>query len=299
MYFATNPPRLTLPSEIAEEFEQLSAAPPLHLFALVDCAIDEAFFKDRYQRGLPRQSLYADTSLSALGAAAPHLLSAPESEEAREEWLRQLFAVCEGKPMISIIASVLNADDLTRHFSPYLIAMTSDAIEWPVRWADTRVLPVLLDALDEQQRSHLLSPMTRWWAPSRKGNLTSWDGTVNEPSPAAFRKLPVSDDVFAPLVDEAEADAVLAGLYDTQPDLLVLDPAECHASIARHLKIADDNGIHAAPSRQHFSALALLLKDDFTQQPAMVELLRRTRRGANYRDEIASLPDYFGQVAGR
>ncbi|MYM72669.1 DUF4123 domain-containing protein [Duganella sp. FT134W] len=300
MYFATNPPRLTLPSEIAEEFEQLNEASPLHLFALVDCAFDEAFFNERYQRGLPRQSLYADTGLSALGAAAPHLLSAPEGEEAREEWLRQLFAACEGKPMISIIASVLNAAELVRHLRPYLIARTPDTVEWPVRWGDTRVLPALLDTLDEAQCSHLLSSLARWWSPGRAGELLSWQGASILPLPADFDKLPISDDVFAALVDISEADTILARLYDSQPDLLAAySPAECHARVMRNLCIANANSIQEAPAREHFSVLALILVDDFTQQPAMGDLLTRMRQGAHYNDEIAALPDTFWQMVER
>jgi hypothetical protein len=300
MYFATNPPRLTLPSEIAEEFEQLNTASTLHLFALVDCAFDEAFFNERYQRGLPRQSLYADTGLSALGAAAPHLLSAPEGEEAREEWLRQLFAACEGKPMISIMASLLSVDELERHFAPYLIARTTDTLEWPIRWGDTRVLPALLETLDESQRSYLLSPLARWWSPGRDGGLLSWEGGTKKPSVAGIDKLPISDDVFANLVDLSEADAVLARLYDSQPDLLAMaSPAECHARVTRHLRVASINNIHSAPAREHFSALALLLKEDFIKEPAMAELLARARQGANYIDEVASLPAEFWEAGAR
>jgi hypothetical protein len=300
MYFATNPPRLTLPSEIAEEFEQLNEASPLHLFALVDCAFDEAFFNERYQRGLPRQSLYADTGLSALGAAAPHLLSAPEGEEAREEWLRQLFAACEGKPMISIMASVLSADELICHLRPYLIGRTPDKVEWPIRWGDTRVLPALLDTLEEWQHSHLLSPVARWWSPGRDGGLLKWPGSLIQPSPTDFDKLPISDDVFAALVDLSEADAILARLHDSQPDLLAAgSPAECHARVARNLRVASANGLHAAPFREHFSALALILSDNFTQQPTMADLLQRLRQGANYSNEIAALPATFWQAVER
>jgi hypothetical protein len=93
---------------------------------------------------------------------------------------------------------------------------------------------------------------------------------------------------------------VLANLYDSQPDLFRADsPAQCHARVERHLRLASANGIHAAPAREQFSALALLLADDFTQQAAMAELLRRTRQGADYNDEIGALPDEFWQAAER
>ena len=97
MYFATNPPLGTLPAQIAREYQDLRHANPaavVHLFALVDCAFDETFICARYRRTLPTQSLYAAISLQALGAAAPHLLTAPDGAAEQEAWLSHVFACC-------------------------------------------------------------------------------------------------------------------------------------------------------------------------------------------------------------
>jgi hypothetical protein len=293
----------TLPAEIAQEFAELRATQPggsLHLLALVDCAFDEEFLDNRYRRTQPPQSLYDNTALQQFGAAAPHLLTSPEGEGESLAWLTHLFASCGNKPMLSIIASSLDADELARHMRPYLIAMTHDTVEWPVRWGDTRVLPALLAALTESQRSHFLGPVARWWSPARDGGLLRWDGADELPGPTAFDKLPLGDEVFASLVDTAEADAVLASLYDSQPDLFhTCSPAECHSRVVRHLHVASCNGILAASAREHFSALALLLNDDFTQHEALVRLLMRTREGADYKQELAALPDEFWRVTER
>jgi hypothetical protein len=196
--------------------------------------------------------------------------------------------------MLSIIASPLSAGELVRHMRPYLVAMTHDTVEWPVRWGDTRVLPALLAALTESQRSHFLGPVSRWWAPARDGALLRWYGNAEHPAPAGFEKLPLSDEVFTNLVDAAEADSVLSRLYDSQPDLFYADsPAECHSRIERHLEVASASGIQAAPARYHFGALALILIDGFVLHPAMAELLHRTRQGADYNREVAALPDEF------
>ena len=86
-------------------------------------------------------------------------------------------------------------------------------------------------------------------------------------------------------------------LHDVQPDLFHSGtPAQCHARVARHLLVANASGIEAAGQRQHFSALALMLADDFTAHPAMASLLRRTRQGANYLSELDTLPDDFWQA---
>lgn len=303
MYFATNLPMPTLPSEIAQEFGELRATQPggsLHLLALVDCAFDEEFLDNRYRRSKPPRSLYDNTALQQFGAAAPHLLTSPEGEGESLVWLTHLFASCGNKPMLSILASWLSADELVRHMRPYMIAMTHDTVEWPVRWGDTRVLPALLAALTESQRKHFLGPVARWWSPARDGCLLRWNGIAEKPAPAGFEKLPLSDEAFTTLVDAAEADSVLSGLYDSQPDLFYLDnPAECHSRIERHLEIASANGIQAAPARHHFGALALILVDGFVRHPAMAELLHRTRQGADYSREVAALPDEFWHAVER
>jgi hypothetical protein len=300
MYFATDPVHASLPLLIAQEFLALRSAHadmPLHLFALVDGAFDEPLIAVRERKRLPLHSLYANTALQAMGAAAPHLFSAAADAEPAA-WLLPLFDACAGKPMLSIIASTLSADALQRHMRPYLIARTPDSMEWPVRWGDTRVLPALIDALTAFQRSHLLRPMPGWWSVARDGSLRNWQGAAAlEPSPAGFDQLPLSDAAFVLLVDAAEADAVLANLHDTQPDLLRQhSPARCHARVARHLALASVNGIDASGARQHFSALALNLADDFTMHPAMATLLQRTRQGADYLTEIGALPDDFWQA---
>ena len=307
MFFAVNPPLDTLPAQIAQEFaalcEELRNTQPrlsLRLYALVDGAFDEDFFSARFPRTSVPLSLYADTGLQSLGMAAPHLLAAPDGQDEAQAWLGHLFSTANGKPMVSIIASPLSIEELALHMRPYLVAMTPDTVEWPIRWGDTRVLPELLKTLPETQRDHLLAPVRCWWSAGREGEMLRWEGAAVSPAPAGFDKLPLSDENFAALVDAAEADSVLANIYDSQPDLLQANsPAECHGRVARHLELASENGIDAAPARQHFSALALILADDFTQQPDMAELLRRTRQGARYRDELVALPDRFWRAADR
>ncbi len=301
MYFAIDTPDASCPALIAQQLLTLRASDegaPLHLLALVDGAFDEAFFTERYRNRLPRQSLYAQTSLQSFGNASPHLLAAPVGDKEQAAWLQRLFETCAGKPMLSIIASTLDVAALAQHLRPYLIAITPDTVEWPVRWGDTRILPALLAALTPAQHSHLLSPVYRWWSVRRDGGLISWQGAGDiQPAAAGFDKLPLSDTAFAALVDAAEADAVLANLHDAQPDLFHSgSPGECHARVARHLTLASASGIEAAGPRQHFSALALMLADDFASHPAMASLLRRTRQGANYLTEIDTLPKDFWQA---
>lgn len=300
MYFAIEATHASLPASICQELSAICSThidKPLHLFALVDGAFDEAVITDRNRTRLSRHSLYEKTPLEAFGAAAPHLFAAPIVAGEQLQWLEQLFAACAGKPMLSVIASALSAEALQQHLRPYLMAQTPDGMEWPVRWGDTRVMPELMQATDESHSTHLLSPLYRWWSVHRDGTLLSWQGAgASVLARPAFDKLPLNDMAFGRLVDAAEADAVLANLYDSQPDVLQRHrPTDCHARVAQHLVRASQHRIEAAPDRQHFCILALCLTDDFAKHPAMAALLQNTRQGLDYSSEVATLPPSFWQ----
>lgn len=302
MYFAIEPAHASVPLQISQaliELRHVHIDTPLHVFALIDGAFDEQLLtKGRWSR-LPKYSLYDGTALHTLEAATPHLLTAPATSDEQSAWLHGIFVACAGKPMLSILASASPAVALVDHLRPYLVARTPDSLEWPVRWGDTRVLPNLMDTLEPARREHLLSPFLCWWSVARDGALSCWQGAAYlEPTPADFDKLPLSDAAFGRLVDLAEADAVLANIHDTQSDVLRKHRAlDCHARVARHLAIASAIGISSAGARQHFSVLSLCLTDDFTEHPAMAELLQRIRQGTDYRDAIGTLPASFWQEA--
>ena len=303
MYFAVEPTHPDLPQQIGRALAEVRGVKgdrPLYVYALADGVFDETLLNKRPFSRLSKHSLYDGMSLQEFGHAAPHLLALPDEPSELDDCLKNTSGACSGKPMLSFMASCLSADSLRSHLSPYLVARTEDGTEWPIRWADTRVLPGLLDALDAKQRAHLLSPLYTWWSIDRQGTLGAWTGTADpSPAPADFDALPLSDGVFAHLVDLGEADAILANIHDVQPDVVQQHrPSECHARVVKHFLIADQHGISAAGAVQHFCTLGLLLAEDFTRHPAMATLLQRTLKGSDYASEIKALPACFWLEAG-
>ena len=303
MYFAIDPALPDLQNQIVQSLTGLykdcvDASP--YVFALIDGVFDEQLLARRGWSRQTKYSLYEGTDLEEFGAAAPHLLEAPVEIDERERWLREIISACEGKPMLSFLASVLSAPELCLHFRPYLIARSEDLTEWPLRWADTRVLPEILAVIKPEYCEQLMSPLHAWWSIRRDGSLVVWKGTTaSQRSPVGFDKIPLSDREFSELVDRAEADAVLANIHDTHTDLLRrYTPSECHARVAEHLLVASEHGIHAASARQHFSMLALSLNESFARHPAMATLLQRTQQGGDYASGIGTLPDAFWQETG-
>jgi hypothetical protein len=302
MYFAVNPTSPTLPAQIAQEIESLRTQhedAPFHVIALVDGAFDEQFFKSYPRSRWPRQSLYANTSLQSLGIAAPQLTTFNGQPAGLTKWLENLFSNCSGKPMLSIIASAIDAESLQQHLHPYLVCRTEDTVEWPVRWGDTRILPGLLDSLSEVQRKQMFSPIHSWWTANREGGELKWVGGGDKcPVSSEFDKWPMAESNFVALVDLSEPDAILSGIHTNQADLLQdHNPVHAHWAVSRCLKVATAHNIEAAHARQHFSVLALMFPDSFTEHPAMAEALNRIRDGHDYFSEIDELPTDFWDAA--
>jgi len=303
MYFATNPwpPGMTerMLATLKQSCDQ--ATNPGYTYVLLDAGFDQALPTAFPWRRHIERTLYDDTPLTGLKAVAPLLLSLPSAPEKQFTWFNELAESCTGKPMLSLIHSATPAPALATHFRPYLRARTEDSLEWPVRWADTRVLPALLAAMTPRERTHLLAPLHIWVTVDRQGEMMQWPGQGNpHPEPVDFDCWPLDDARFSRLLDAAEADAVIGSLHDTQPDLFdARPPAANHACVERHLAIATQNAIAGAGARRHFAMLALCLKDDFSTHPALQHLLKRTRAGANYQTEVAALPAEFWEQCAK
>ncbi|PKO86145.1 MAG: hypothetical protein CVU18_16440 [Betaproteobacteria bacterium HGW-Betaproteobacteria-12] len=272
MYFAVNPWKPGLPERflaILAELREQTAGASLHGYVLIDGGFDQALLTALLWRSYVERSLYDDMRLAGLKFVAPHLIRLPDDPEKQLGWLQRLADACAGKPMISFLASAVPAERLATHFRPYLLAGTEDSLEWPVRWADTRVLPGLIAALTPEERRHLLSPLYVWMAVSRQGDLIEWRGEGNpQPEPADFDCWPLNEARFGQLVTEAEADAVLSQIDDRRPDLLTNgNPADMHAIIARRLALATQHQIIGAPNRLYFAMLGLIHGPSFIEIP--------------------------------
>jgi len=274
---------------------------PVYSYILLDASFDQNLLAAFPWRQHIEGGLYDDTRLTGLKAVAPHLLGLPDEPEKQLTWLKELVASCSGKPMLSVLSSAIPAQVLITHIRPYLFARTEDSLEWPVRWADTRVLPVLISALTPAERRHLMAPIHAWSCLDRSGEMLEWSGeSLPSPVPADFDCWPLDDARFSHLVAEAEADGIIGALYDTQPDLFDMQEAAAnHACVKKHLAIASQFGIDGAGARRHFAMLALMLIDEFTEHPAMQAILKGISEGADYATEVASLPAEFWQQTER
>lgn len=303
MYFAVSPwpkgatERLLSRLQALRERAQVSVYNYILLDASFDQNLPTAFPWRQHVEG----TLYDDTRLAELKAVAPHLLRLPDNPEKQLTWINELAKACAGKPMLSVLCSAVPAEELIAHFRAYLQARTEDSLEWPVRWADARVLPILITSLTSAECTHFMAPIHAWSCLDRSGEILEWSGDgLPNPAPPDFDCWPLDDARFSHLVAEAEADAIIGALHDTHPDLFdELEPAMAHAIVKNSLPLANLYCLESAGSRQHFAMLALMLDEKFAEHPAMQAVLNKSRKGGDYAVEIAALPAEFWQQTER
>ena len=298
MYFAVDPAKPGVPERILATLCQLREQHPsakIYCYLLVDASFERALTSSFPWRLMLEGSLYDGMRLEGLKEVAPHLLRLPDDPDRQLAWLQQLLAVCTGKPMLSILFSAIPASSLRAHFLPYLLARTDDSMEWPVRWADTRVLPGLIATLVPDERQHLLSPLFIWMAIDRQGDVIQWAGDGNQqPESADFDCWPLDDGRFSQLVAMAEADAVLSQIDDRRPDLLANGrSAELHARVSRQLVLATRHRIDGAADRLHFALLGLMHAPSLLDDSLIRSTLKQIEQGGDYRQQLAQLPENF------
>ena len=296
MFFAVDPWSADAISSLAKQVIARHQEEHVYPILLIDGAFDASFFEKAAWRGAKRTSLYAGTSLAESGTVGLWLIELDSAAEKIEASLMALNQSVGAKPMWSLLVSAVNVADLSKHLKSFLFARTADGIDWPVRWGDARVLPNLLAKLKEEERNHLMHPLHAWCHLNRRGMVQVHEGGGHAELPAStsWAIWELDDARFHALVDEGEADHIIACIEDVRPDLLKsCSQSQVHQRVQACLKLADKGGISAAPQRQALAMLGLILDECFMRHSAFVKLLDNTRRGCSYEQELRALPDVF------
>ncbi|UXY15132.1 DUF4123 domain-containing protein [Chitiniphilus purpureus] len=152
----------------------------------------------------------------------------------------QLLEQTCGQPSLSFLASPLSAEQLQQHFAHYAdVTILPERTRYLLRYADTRILPQLLLALDAPQQAELLAPIHTWWYFDRAGQIQSITGS----NQARIARQGLT-------LGEAQSGALLDSSY---PDTLAHSLRQMH-SLAGHLP-AQPAALHALSQRLYREAL--------------------------------------------
>ena len=195
--------------------------------------------------------------------------------------------------MLSFVATPMPGIELADSLKQLAIARTADNTRWPLRFADTRVLPVLLAELRAAHNEPaFLANLPAWWWPGRDGSLEGRFADSGKRPPMQMEEvddeLPMDDPCFARMMDAAQADGVIDRLYQACPDLLQgHHPHEIHARVDAALTLLSQKGLDASSLQLRWAALCLA----FPAPPDSTAILQETLARATTIDDLMKLID--------
>ena len=145
------------------------------VYALIDGALHRAAFTrvqefGRVQSVIPIGGVVAKSDLSVL----PFLIDLSAMRIMRRDRLiADLSAWALEYSAVTWMESRLPIATLAEQLAIRLEAEVQQSMSVLLRFADARVLPVLHDTLDAEQRIQFFSCVTNWWFVSRRGELQS------------------------------------------------------------------------------------------------------------------------------
>jgi len=229
MYFAIDP---TNPAEVSDKLVEIVSESHVPNWTAV---IDSAFDYGRGQCDFPGspEALYACDDLDAMLEVSPFLVPLmTESPAMLKEQLLGLTRHCGGRPMFSVVASSCNAAELKPNWQKCARVMTDDGQRMLLRFADTRVLPVLSEVIRHESWAALTHELNQWWYIDRAGRLEHVP-VVDSGSAPVF-PLAVGKREINQLLERGEPDSVIDALSVEAPEIL---PASNKAAFFEQIKL--------------------------------------------------------------
>jgi hypothetical protein len=288
MYFASDASHTT--TVCTALIEKIRAQPELNWFALIDGAFDHG----RPGLSLPneRYSLYDCDGLSDLLAASPFLivLTAHDEERLRLE-LATLVRHKKERPMLSFIGTSASASTVNENFRLFANAATDDDQEFLLRFADTRVLPGLPEALRQAYWDGMTCLLSDWMIIGRDGKTQALPLNANR---APFKdRFQLSPSEFAHLVSNSEPDAVLDAIAESNPEALPEGSrAAIYDKVVASCSFAQRHKVRAFPDLVALAYLALLNDGKGLRDPKLSDMLLRSQWTAG--SLINELADFVG-----
>ena len=208
------------------------------IYALVDGVHNEAFYRKLEKLGCLRyQPLYATAPSADEETLGLGPILVQYSEEYRKQW-DALLDMTNGLPALSIVVSPEPIDRFAARLIPWCV-VNADDYTVALSFADTRILPSLVDALDVKQRGEFLGRATRWTYPGRDATWLELTLQPEQALPPA-EKVALTAQQVAALMAASEADNIAYQMnqYIGKP-LAGYTPFDAHLMIAQWLQVAD------------------------------------------------------------
>ncbi|KHK52917.1 hypothetical protein PI87_19280 [Ralstonia sp. A12] len=265
--------------------QTMDSLPDAHWLALIDGVFDHGL--KPFAAPVPTSPLYGpESTLHELASASPYLLPVGRRSGVDSRALIAALGIhCQGRPMLSFLASWQPADHLVRLWQPCLHPVAADeGSRYLLRFADTRVLPVLPGAMNPAAWAQLTAPLLRWSYVDRAGALeTLWQAESHvEPATYPSHQLVLPQGDIDRMVDAAMPDAVLDLMDRLSPGSLPdTDRAKTYRLVAQACALAGAHGVDATADIVQLATVSLATNGSGLREQALLALLGDARRAPN------------------
>ena len=271
--------------------QRIDGAPDVHWSALVDGVFDHE--GKPFAAPVQRYPLYGDIgALRELVPASPYLLPLDGiAGVERRDLLAALGTHCQGRPMLSFVASWQSAERLAELWQPCLQPVVADDdTPYLLRFADTRVLSALPVVLSQGGWDRLTAPLVQWHLVNREGALGMLPLTEPRAETQAYRDEPLrlSQEELDRMVDAAIPDAVLDLMY-REALLPEIGKVEAYRLVARCCEVARMHQAEAAPDIALLALYAMAKGEASLEGPEFLQWLAGSRQsGSAWREYLLS-----------
>lgn len=168
---------------------------------------DGAFVPGLHRGILPDRKVMLFAALPGCSDEALDLSSFLMPFDPEDASARRILQRCSGWPMVSVIQTHEDLRQLAARMAAWTV-VEADGQRFHLRFADTRRIPAIVQALDPGQRAQLLGPATSWTCVTRSG---AWQEIRLDGADAEVAAFPALDArQFAMLVEDSRIDEMQA-----------------------------------------------------------------------------------------
>lgn len=267
--FLQNQHTAELAGELTEWLE-VATSSNCHCFAIADMSMLDAQMLARLERyASPGVQLLETSRYAAYEELGPRLILMDRLQVGK---LERFLSASDSVPALSFVELHAPEGIPQRQSLVWLAeAETTDGMQMYCRYTDTRILPVLLDKLTEDQTAVLSGSIRRWAWVNREGRLSqklfAANKVVNdEPS----QPLSFDDQQFSKLMQAAEADLIFSMLRESSPEIIPeTTPFDIHRRLSNLLDAGRERGVVDASEQLQFVAIAWSSSETFYQLPCL------------------------------
>jgi len=256
-------------------------------WALVDCALvpKSSFLPIASHRGWRVIQGYSGSDLAAFGDAGVFLIQLDADADIRFQQISQLLRIGNPAPGVTWLKSHAMEHDLKK-LCAYLGMANVKERKQPVhcRFADARVLPMLLAQLTAEQSQRVAQAVEQWIWVDRGRATSQWTapdsvGGIQQPDPMPNLHLSVAQ--FRAMREAGEVDGIFTLLWEQTPSLVPRPDVrgDFHDHLVRILETASAFNVHDLKSRLQFAVLSLSCGDDFHTVEALQPTWEGVRAG--------------------